>query len=78
MFSKSLNFSEVTAYEQIGRGIQVVTIMGENGYIFVQKQVEFRDDEYVTIAIINYYIAIIRFEFRSSLTEINTVALISK
>lgn len=53
MFSKSLNFSEVTAYEQIGRGIQVVTIMGENGYIFVQKQVEFRDDEYVTIAIIN-------------------------
>lgn len=53
MFSKSLNFAEVTAYEQIGRGTQVVTIMGENGYIYVQKQVEFRDDEYVTIAIIN-------------------------
>lgn len=53
MFSSSLNFAEVTAYEQIGRGTQVVTIMGENGYIFVQKQVEFRNDEYVTIAIIN-------------------------
>lgn len=53
MFSKSLNFSEVTAYEQIGRGTQVVTIMGENGYIYVQKQVEFKDDEYITIAIIN-------------------------
>lgn len=53
MFSSSLNFAEVTAYEQVGRGTQVVTIMGENGYIFVQKQVNFRDDEYITIAIIN-------------------------
>lgn len=53
MFSSSLNFAEVTAYERVGRGTQVVTIMGENGYIFVQKQVEFHDDEYVTIAIIN-------------------------
>ena len=53
MFSSSLNFAEVTAYERVGRGTQVVTIMGENGYIFVQKQVEFRNDEYVTIVIIN-------------------------
>lgn len=53
MFSSSLNFAEITDYEQVGRGTQVVTIMGENGYIFVQKQVEFMDNEYVTIAIIN-------------------------
>lgn len=53
MFSTSLNFAEITAYERVGSGTQVVTIMGENGYIFVQKQVEFRNNEYVTIAIIN-------------------------
>ncbi len=53
MFSNALNFSEVTAYERVGRGTQVVTIMGENGYIYVQKQVDFMDEEYITIAIIN-------------------------
>ena len=53
LFSSSLNFSEITAYEKVSSGTQVVTIMGENGYIFVQKQVEFMNNEYVTIAIIN-------------------------
>lgn len=53
MFSSSLNFAEVTDYERVSVGTQVVTIMGENGYIFVQKQVEVRNNEYMTIAIIN-------------------------
>lgn len=53
LFSNSLNFGEITEYEKVASGTQVVTIMGENGYIFVQKQVEFMENEYVTIAIIN-------------------------
>lgn len=53
IFSSSLNFAEITEYEKVASGTQVVTIMGENGYIFVQKQVEFMNNEYVTIAIIN-------------------------
>lgn len=53
IFSNSLNFGEVTEYEKVSSGTQVVTIMGENGYIFVQKQVEITNNEYITIAIIN-------------------------
>lgn len=53
IFSSSLNFGEVTEYEKVASGTQVVTIMGENGYIFVQKQVEITNNEYITIAIIN-------------------------
>lgn len=53
LFSSSLSFAELTEYEKVAGGTQMITIMGENGYIFVQKQVEFHNNESVTIAIIN-------------------------
>lgn len=53
VFSNALNFSEITSYESVGANTQIITIMGENGYIYVQKRVELDSNEYVTIAIIN-------------------------
>ena len=35
MISDNFNFAEVTDYERISDGRQIVTVMGENGYIYV-------------------------------------------
>lgn len=53
MFANPLNFAEVTEYENVSSGNQVITIMGENGYIYVQKNVNVPQNGAITIAIIN-------------------------
>ena len=53
MVSNSLNFAEVTDYERVSDGRQVITVMGENGYIYVQKAVDVTVNAYATIAVIN-------------------------
>lgn len=53
MFSNSLNFAEITDYERVAAGNQIVTVMGENGYIYIQKRISVNLNMYTTIAIIN-------------------------
>lgn len=53
LLSSGLGFGELTNYERASAGKQMVTLMGENGYIYLQKPVEIQSNESVTIAIIN-------------------------
>lgn len=53
MISDNFNFAEVTDYERISDGRQIVTVMGENGYIYVQKPIDVTANQYATVAIIN-------------------------
>lgn len=53
MFSNSLNFAEITDYERVSAGNQIITVMGENGYIYIQKRIPVALNMYTTIAIIN-------------------------
>lgn len=53
IFSSSLNFAEITDYERVSAGSQIITVMGENGYIFIQKRITVTINSYTTIAIVN-------------------------
>ena len=53
MISDNFNFAEVTDYERISDGRHIVTVMGENGYIYVQKPIDATANQYATVAIIN-------------------------
>lgn len=53
LFVSPLNFSEVTSYEKVPSGYQIVTIMGDNQYIYVQKPIMVPRDGSVTVAICN-------------------------
>ncbi len=53
LFVQTLNFAEVTAYEKVPNGYQIVTIMGDNNYIYIQKPVMVPRAGAVTIAICN-------------------------
>lgn len=50
--ASSLDQGQITRYNQMNQGFQTVTVMGPNGYIYVQKQV-FVGDGMTTIAIVN-------------------------
>ena len=53
LFVSPLNFSEVTSYEKVPSGYQIVTVMGDNQYIYVQKPIMVPRDSSVTVAICN-------------------------
>lgn len=53
LFSTNFTFGELTGYERVASGNQMVTVMGENGYIYIQKPVRIQNNERITIAIIN-------------------------
>ena len=53
LFVNPLNYSEVTEYEKVSSGMQTVSVLGENGYIYIQKQVMVSQNQTITIAIIN-------------------------
>ncbi len=52
-FSEDFGFAELTDYENISVGTPTITIMGENGYIFIQKQIEVKLNDIMTLAIVN-------------------------
>ncbi len=52
-FSEDFGFAELTEYEYVTVGTPTITIMGENGYIFLQKQIEVRLNDIMTLAIVN-------------------------
>ena len=53
VFSAGLCFGEITNYAKVSAGRMTITLMGENGYIYLQKPIEIQNKESVTIAIIN-------------------------
>lgn len=53
VFSTNLGFGELTGYEKVASGNQIVTVMGENGYIYIQKPVQIQTNQPVTMAIVN-------------------------
>ena len=53
LFVSQLNFSELTAYEKVPSGYQIVTVMGDNQYIYIQKPVMMPKDGSITVAICN-------------------------
>lgn len=53
LLSSGLNAADVTSYEKIADGRQVITVMGENGYIYIQKPIMLTANQYATVAIIN-------------------------
>ena len=53
LFVEALNFSELTSYERVPAGYRVITVMGDNDYIFIQKPVMIPQDNSVTVAICN-------------------------
>lgn len=53
LFVASLNFEEVTSYEKVPSNYQIVTVMGENQYIYIQKPIMVPRDGYITVAICN-------------------------
>lgn len=53
LFVAPLNFSEVTSYDRVPSGYQIVTITGDNQYIYVQKPIMVPRDASITVAICN-------------------------
>ncbi|MDD6201705.1 MAG: DUF4397 domain-containing protein [Lachnospiraceae bacterium] len=53
MVVDQLNYAEVTEYEKVASGNRTITVMGENGYIYIQKQIAIPQNRAITIAIIN-------------------------
>lgn len=53
VFSENFGFAEVTEYEKVSVGMPTVTIMGENGYVFLQQQIDVKMNDMMTIAIVN-------------------------
>ncbi len=50
--SRGLNFPEITQYRQLTQGYHVFTVMGNNGYTYVRKNM-YVGDGMATVAIIN-------------------------
>lgn len=53
LFSAELGGGELSDYEEIAAGTHMLTLMGENGYIYLQKPFRIGKDEEATIAVIN-------------------------
>lgn len=53
VFSESLSSAEITDYAYVPMGRVVITIAGENGYTFIQQQIDVRMNAIMTIAIVN-------------------------
>lgn len=53
LFVSSLDNAELTGYEKVPSSYQMISVMGDNGYIYVQKPVYVPVDEAITIAVVN-------------------------
>lgn len=51
--SNEFGFGDVTDYAKVSVGNQTITVMGENGYIYLQQQVNIMSNDLMTIAIVN-------------------------
>lgn len=46
-------FADITEYVEVAAGKPVITLMGENGYVYLQQPVEIISESTVTMAIVN-------------------------
>lgn len=53
LFVNPFNYGEVTEYKKVASGMQTISVLGENGYIYIQKQIMVPQNQTITIAIIN-------------------------
>lgn len=53
LFATDFSFGEMTEYEKVANGYRIITVMGENQYIYLQKSILVPRDETITIAICN-------------------------
>ena len=53
LFVNPLNYGEVTEYEKVSNGMQTISVLGENGYVYIQKQIMIPQNQTITIAVIN-------------------------
>ncbi len=49
----SLDNAEVSQYGRVSSGLQTITVSGQNGYVFLQKQITVPLNATITVAIIN-------------------------
>lgn len=49
----SLSGAEISQYGRVSSGYQTVTVSGNNGYVYIQKEIYVRSGQAMTIAIIN-------------------------
>ena len=49
----SLDNAEVSQYGRVSSGLQTITVSGQNGYVFLQKQITVPQNATITVAIIN-------------------------
>lgn len=52
LFASRLSFAELTEYERVSVGSQIITVMGENGYIYIQKPIQVNQNISQTVAIV--------------------------
>ncbi len=53
LLANDFGFADITEYVDVATGNPVITLMGENGYVYLQQPVEVRSGSMVTIAIVN-------------------------
>ncbi len=53
LFVSPLGFGEVSSYDKVSTGYQIVTVMGDNQYIYIQKPIQIQSDSALTVIICN-------------------------
>lgn len=53
MLTSPLSEGEISEYEKVPAGVHTISIVGDNGYVYVQKQIMVQEDKVYTLAIIN-------------------------
>lgn len=48
-----LNYGALSAYRKVGPGYRTVTVIGPDGYVYVQKSLPFQPDSISTVAVVN-------------------------
>lgn len=53
LLANDFGFADITEYVEVAAGTPVITLMGENGYVYLQQPVEIQSQSTVTMAIVN-------------------------
>ena len=53
LLANDFGFADLTEYVEVAAGRPVITLMGENGYVYLQQQVEVKSGDTLTMAIVN-------------------------
>ncbi len=53
LLANDFGFADLTEYVEVASGRPVITLMGENGYVYLQQPVEVKSGDTLTMAIVN-------------------------